>query len=152
MRRPPCNGNQPHACPVRTLAFVGSGSFGKAPTPRDLGLPGNFIGVPACLFDVAVNSVSSLTGVMLSAVSFEKLSGLFAQFPRLGAALFWSTTCDAAMYGEHLVDLGRRSAFERLAHLILELLAQLREAGLAGELSYTLPLTQELMADVLGLS
>jgi hypothetical protein len=56
------------------------------------------------------------------------------------------------MYGEHLVDLGRRSAYDRLAHLVLELLLQLRAAGLADELSYTLPLTQELMADVLGLS
>ena len=56
------------------------------------------------------------------------------------------------MHDEHLVDLGRRSAYERLAHLILELLARLRSAGLAGELSYALPLTQELMADVLGLS
>jgi CRP-like cAMP-binding protein len=118
----------------------------------NLGLPGDFIGVPACLFDVAVNSVSSLTDVVLSAVSFEKLSGLFAQFPRLGAALFWSTACDAAMYDEHLVDLGRRSAYERLAHLILEVLIRLRAAGLADELSYTLPLTQEFMADVLGLS
>lgn len=118
----------------------------------NLGLPGDLIGVPACLFDVAVNSVSSLTDVLLSPVSFEKLSSLFGQYPRLGAALFWCTACDAALYGEHLVDLGRRSAYERLAHLILELLARLRVAGLAGELSYTLPLTQEFVADVLGLS
>jgi CRP-like cAMP-binding protein len=118
----------------------------------NLGLPGDFIGVPACLFDVAVNSVSSLTEVVLSAVSFEKLSSLFGQYPRLGAALFWSTACDAAMYGEHLVDLGRRSAYERLAHLLLELLARLRTAGLASDLSYKLPLTQEFVADVLGLS
>ena len=56
------------------------------------------------------------------------------------------------MQGEHLVDLGRRSAYERLAHLLLELLVRLNAVGLAGESSYHLPLTQELMADVLGLS
>ena len=38
------------------------------------------------------------------------------------------------------------------AHLILELLARLRDVGLADELSYLLPLTQELIADVLSLS
>ncbi len=118
----------------------------------NLGLPGDLIGLPACLFDVAVNSVSTLTEVLLSSLSLEKLSSLFTQFPRLGVALFWCTACDAAMYGEHLVDLGRRSAYERLAHLILELLARLRATGLADELSYTLPLTQEFVADVLGLS
>jgi CRP-like cAMP-binding protein len=59
---------------------------------------------------------------------------------------------EAAIYGERIVDIGRRSAYERLAHLILELLARLRAVGLADELSYLLPLTQELIADVLGLS
>jgi CRP-like cAMP-binding protein len=117
-----------------------------------LGLPGDFIGLPSCLFEVAVNSVSALTEVTLSPVPFRKLFELFAQFPRVGTALFWSAACEAAMYSEHIVDLGRRSAYERLGHLILELLVRLRAVGLADELSYTLPLTQELMADVLGLS
>ncbi len=58
---------------------------------------------------------------------------------------------EAAIYGERIVDIGRRSAYERLAHLILELLVRLRAVGLADELSYLLPLTQEI-ADVLGLS
>jgi len=118
----------------------------------NLGLPGDFIGFPSCLFEVAVNSVSTLTDVEVSAVSFTTLFGLFTRFPRIGAALFWSSACDVAVQGEHLVDLGRRSAYERLAHLLLELLVRLRAVGHAGELSYKLPLTQELMADVLGLS
>jgi CRP-like cAMP-binding protein len=118
----------------------------------DLGLPGDFIGFPSCLFDVAVNSVSSLTDVEIAPVSFGNLFSVFARFPRVGTALFCSLERDLAMYGEHLVDLGRRSAYERLAHLILELLVRLRAAGLADDLSYALPLTQELMADVLGLS
>jgi CRP-like cAMP-binding protein len=118
----------------------------------NLGLPGDFIGLPSSLFDVAVNSVSALTDVVLAPVSFAKLFSLFVRFPRLGTALFWSSAREAAIYGERLVDLGRRSAYERLAHLILELLTRLRAAGLGDDNSYTLPLTQELMADVLGLS
>lgn len=118
----------------------------------NVGLPGDLIGFPSCLFEVAVNSVSSLTDIVVSPVSFIRLSGLFTLFPRVGAALFWSSACEVAMYGEHLVNLGRRSAYERLAHLILELLVRLRAVGLAGEVSYALPLTQEIMADVLGLS
>jgi CRP-like cAMP-binding protein len=118
----------------------------------NLGLPGDFIGFPSCLFEVAVNSVSSLTDVVVCPLPFRDLFNLFARFPRVGTALFWSAACETAMYGEHLVDLGRRSAYERLAHLVLELLVRLRAVGLADERSYTLPLTQELMADVLGLS
>jgi CRP-like cAMP-binding protein len=118
----------------------------------NVGLPGDLIGFPACLFETAVNSVSSLTEIEVAAVSFATLFSMFTRFPRIGAALFWSSACEIAMQGEHLVDLGRRSAYERLAHLLLELLVRLNAVGLADELSYRLPLTQELMADVLGLS
>jgi CRP-like cAMP-binding protein len=118
----------------------------------NVGLPGDLIGFPACMFETAVNSVSSLTEIEVSAISFVTLFSLFTRFPRIGAALFWSSACENAMQGEHLVDLGRRSAYERLAHLLLELLVRLNAVGLAGEFSYRLPLTQELMADVLGLS
>ena len=118
----------------------------------NLGLAGDLIGFPSCLFEVALNSVAAFTEVELAPLPFATLFSLFARFPRLGTALFWATACETAMYGEHLVDLGRRTAYERLAHLILELLVRLRAVGLAEELSYTLPLTQELMADVLGLS
>ncbi len=77
---------------------------------------------------------------------------MFRQFPRLGAALFWSTASEIARCDERLVGLGRRSACERLAHLISELLMRLRAVGLADGESFALPLTQELMADLLGLS
>jgi CRP-like cAMP-binding protein len=118
----------------------------------NVGLPGDLIGFPACMFETAVNSVSSLTEIEVAAVSFTKMFSLFTRFPRIGATLFWSSACEVAMQGEHLVNLGRRSAYERLAHLLLELLVRLKAVGLAGELSYRMPLTQELMADVLGLS
>src|SRR5215469_12101455 len=52
----------------------------------------------------------------------------------------------------HLIDVGRRSALERVAHFLLELLARLQAIGLADECSYRMPLTQELVADALGLS
>jgi CRP-like cAMP-binding protein len=72
----------------------------------NLGLPGDFIGFPSCLFEVAVNSVSSLTDVVVCPVSFRDLFDLFARFPRVGTALFWSAACEIALYGEHLVDPG----------------------------------------------
>ena len=118
----------------------------------NLGLPGDLIGLPSSLFDVAVNSVSAVTDVVIAPVPFAKLFFLFSRFPRVATALFWSSASEAAMFGEHLVNLGRRSAYQRLAHLILELMVRLRAARLGDERSYTLPLTQELMADVLGLS
>jgi CRP-like cAMP-binding protein len=68
------------------------------------------------------------------------------------AKLFWSFSSDSAVYAEHIVDLGRRSALERIAHFFLELLIRLQAVGLADERSYRIPLTQELIGDALGLS
>jgi CRP-like cAMP-binding protein len=66
--------------------------------------------------------------------------------------LFWWFSCESAIYAEHLVDLGRRSAIERVAHFLLELLVRLQSVGLAENQSYKIPLTHELIADALGLS
>jgi len=115
-------------------------------------LPGDLIGFPASFFENAVNATGSLTDVVVATVPFAALYDLFARFPRVAVVLYWMAAREAAIYGERIIDIGRRSAYERLAHLILELLTRLRAAGLAEERSYVLPLTQELIADVLGLS
>src|SRR5271169_5795597 len=69
-----------------------------------------------------------------------------------GVDRLWSFSCEAAMYAEHLIDVGRRSALERVAHFLLELLTRLQAIGLADEHSYQMPLTQDLIGDALGLS
>ncbi|HVJ31749.1 MAG TPA: Crp/Fnr family transcriptional regulator [Terriglobia bacterium] len=51
-----------------------------------------------------------------------------------------------------IVRLGRQNAYERLAHLLMELYHRLQLAGLAQDGRFFLPITQELLADTLGLS
>jgi CRP-like cAMP-binding protein len=53
---------------------------------------------------------------------------------------------------EWLVNIGRREAPERVAHILCELLLRLRAVGLADSDSYELPITQEELGDTLGLS
>ncbi len=118
----------------------------------NIAIPGDVIGFPACFFERALYSVIALTDTVVSVVPFPRLLGLFETHPRAAAAIFWSFSCEAAMYAEHLIDVGRRSSLERLGHFLLELLMRLRAVGLADEHSYQLPLTQELIADALGLS
>ena len=115
-------------------------------------LPGDFVGFPGGLFDKALYSVSSLTDSVVCAIPFDTVFDLFHRFPRLAAAMFWLTSREAALFAERLVGIGRQSAYERLAHLLLELLVRLQAVGLADARSYEMPLTQELMADALGLS
>ena len=56
------------------------------------------------------------------------------------------------MIVEHLVSIGRRSALERTAHLVLELYDRLQLVGLADGDEFDCPLNQYIMADALGLS
>jgi CRP-like cAMP-binding protein len=59
---------------------------------------------------------------------------------------------EATTYAEHIIDVGRRTPIERLSHFLLELHARLRAVRRAGLTSFALPFSQEVMADVLGLS
>jgi CRP-like cAMP-binding protein len=115
-------------------------------------LPGDFIGFPGCFFESALYSIGALTDCTVSPVSFARFLGISATLPRLGAVIFWSLSCETAMYAEHLIGVGRRSALERIAHFLLEMLTRLQAIGMAEEYSYRLPLTQEVLADALGLS
>ena len=118
----------------------------------NIALPGDFVGFPASFFETALYSITALGDAVVSWVSFATLFGLFHDHPRLAATLFCSFSCETAMYAEYLIDVGRRSALERVAHFLLELLTRLQAIGLADERSYRLPLTQELIGDALGLS
>jgi len=118
----------------------------------NIALPGDFIGFPSTFSERALYSITALSDCVVAPVPFSQLLGLFGRQPRLAAAVFWSFACEAAMYAEHLIGVGRRSALERVAHFLLELLTRLQAIGLADEHSFRMPLTQELIGDALGLS
>ena len=118
----------------------------------NFGLPGDFFGVCSSLFNVAEHSRAALTDVSVTSFPARLIAEMGRTRPEIAMAVQWASAREQAMLAEHLVSLGRRSAFERLAHLILELLNRLQLIGLAGDRSYALPLTQEILADSLGLS
>jgi CRP-like cAMP-binding protein len=115
-------------------------------------LPGDIGGVLGSFFENALYSTKALTDAVIAVIPFTRLSVLFETHPRLVTKIFWSFACETAIYAEHVIDLGRRSALERIAHFLLELLTRLQAVGLAEEASYQIPLTQELIGDALGLS
>lgn len=72
--------------------------------------------------------------------------------PALSRALWWSSLVDEAMLREWLVNIGARPAEQRVAHLFSELLLRLRAVGLVEDNRYELPVTQQDLAETLGLS
>lgn len=118
----------------------------------DFQLPGDFLGLRSVLFRTSDHNVEPITPVEASEVTQRDLLSVFAGTPRLAAAVLWAASRDEAMVVEHLVDLGRRSASERMAHFLLELNARLRLVGMADRKGFACPLSQYLLADALGLS
>jgi CRP-like cAMP-binding protein len=64
----------------------------------------------------------------------------------------WDMAIDAAVSREWMVGMGRRSAYQQVAHLLCEFLVRLKSVGLAEDDSYELQPTQEELGDALGLS
>ena len=115
-------------------------------------LPGDVIGFPVSFFDRSIYSVVAVSDLTYSICSLDAYARLCYERPQFGLALSWLAAYEAAIYAEHIVDLGRRTPLERMAHFLLELHARLLAVGRAQKTSFDLPFSQELMADVLGLS
>ena len=118
----------------------------------DFQLPGDFLGLRSILFRTADHSTEAVTRIEASEVLATDIFDSFAEAPRLATAVLWAASRDEAMVVEHLVNLGRRSAEERMAHFLLELGARLKLVGIGDKTGFDCPLTQYHLADVLGLS
>lgn len=118
----------------------------------NVSIPGDTIGYPAYFFETALYSVSALSNAVIYVISFADIASIFRDHPRVALAMFCSVARETAMFGEHLADVGWRSAYERLAHFLLEMATRLSAIGLSDGGTFDLPLTQAKLADVLGLS
>lgn len=115
-------------------------------------IPGDIPDLQSLHIHTMDHSLATLTKAIVAFIPHESLRDLTARFPNL-AAVFWrDTLIDAGIFREWLVSMGRRSAFEHVAHLFCELYLKLQAVGLAGDHRCPLPLTQTDLADALGLT
>jgi len=115
-------------------------------------LPGDVVGLPGSFLERANYSVIAVTDIRIHACSIEAYVALSYQRPQFALALSWLAAQEAAHHAEHLINTGRRTPRERLAHFLLEIHSRLETVGRAAESSFDLPFSQEVIADALGLS
>jgi len=116
-------------------------------------LPGDFIGVQQKMTDAAVHGVEALGEAWLCVFERDALWTLHARAPRVGFSVTWLAAHEEALVDDNLLSVGRRSAAERVATLLVHLFR--RAAALmpdAGANGVPFPLTQQHIADALGLS
>jgi CRP-like cAMP-binding protein len=115
-------------------------------------LPGDLLGLQAAMFDVAQHGIEALTDVQLCLLPRRKVWALFERMPGLAFDLAWLGSREEGYVDENLTGVGRRSAAERAAALIIMLYKRARALGLVTEGAFAFPLTQQHIADALGLS
>lgn len=115
-------------------------------------MPGDFLAFNAILFSRSDFELRCKTDVHAYRISGDALSNALGRDPALSALLFWINGQEESMLSERIVSLGRRSARQRTAHVLCELIARVEIIkGPQGE-SFSIPLSQDDFADILGIS
>ena len=115
-------------------------------------LPGDLPDLQSLRFGATDAGVAAVSGCVVGYLPYDALSRLCSQHPSLADVLWRETLLQAAILREGLLNVGRRNALTRLAHLMCEMVVRHRVAGLTSDHGCDLPLTQMVLADALGLS
>ncbi|UPK33556.1 Crp/Fnr family transcriptional regulator [Bradyrhizobium sp. 186] len=115
-------------------------------------LPGETCDAHAYLLSTIDHSISTVTAVTYAEIKRARFEKLLAGDRTLSEAFMCETLLNNAIQREWAINLGRRVALERVAHLFCEIYERLRPVGLVDGNSCALPVTQMDLADATGLS
>jgi CRP-like cAMP-binding protein len=98
------------------------------------------------------HNVTTMVRSRVGFIQHQHLLEVCEAYPRIAGALWRDTLIDAAIFREWMVGLGRRTARQRVAHVLCEMAERSNAVGLSSDHSYPLPVTQAELGDALGLS
>lgn len=117
-----------------------------------LQVPGDFIDLQNIHLLESDHDVLALTDVVVGEVAIKHLQELAVERPAIGKAMWIDGLIEGSISREWLLNIGRRDARARMAHLLCEFSARLRATYLYTTRSFGLPMTQEQLGDALGLT
>ena len=117
-----------------------------------LHIPGDALDFQNLFLDVSDHSLQMLTRAEVAFTTIRDLQLLARQRPAVGHAILVKILVEASIFREWVLNIGRRDARMRVAHLLCELGVRLDAEGLAQDYGYELPMTQEQLADAVGLT
>lgn len=116
-------------------------------------LPGAVIGILPSWRAQSTFGAQALTDAVVSVIPTSMITSLSRKEPEITMRLAQSLARDCSLAFEHLTSVGRRSARERIAHLLLELFTRYRAQWPGNRIEeMVLPLTQEQIGDATGLT
>jgi CRP-like cAMP-binding protein len=115
-------------------------------------MKGDIVDLQNSFLGIADHSVQVLTDSLVAFIPREAVKKLAFDRPNVGMAMWHDTLVDGSIFREWIANVGRRDAQARIAHLLCEFSLRLKVAGLGEETNYELPMTQEQLADCVGLT
>lgn len=115
-------------------------------------ITGEMVDLQNSLLQKADHSVQMLTESKVALIRREEVLELAMKRPMVARAMWMDTLVDASIFREWIVNVGRRDARTRIAHLLCEFSLRLKVAGLGENNHYELPMTQEQLGDATGLT
>jgi CRP/FNR family transcriptional regulator, anaerobic regulatory protein len=115
-------------------------------------LPGELMGVKSMLLERQPDTIECLTDVTVRTIEQRRLFKLITDDPGVCARVMFQLAENERQVHNWLAALGRGKADQRIATLLLDLHGRLYRAGLANGEAFKIPMTQEQIADHLGLT
>jgi len=115
-------------------------------------LPGDLIGLQGSVMGEMQHSVEALSPMLLCVFQRGELHDLYRNHPGLAYDITWLASREERMLDENLLSVGRRSALERCAYLLAFICKRAAGVGFSGRKPIVIPITQQHVADTLGLS
>jgi CRP-like cAMP-binding protein len=104
------------------------------------------------LLGTADHNLQALNHIEVALIRVEAIQEIAFARPAIGRAMWFQTLVEASIFREWTLNVGRRDARTRAAHLLCEFALRLEAAGLGEKAGYELPMTQDQLADALGLT
>jgi CRP-like cAMP-binding protein len=115
-------------------------------------MKGDLLDLQNSLLGIADHNVQMLTSGEVAMIPVEAIRELVFSHPEVGMAMWFETLVEAAIFREWVLNVGRRDARTRIAHLLCEFALRLELAELGKQTAYELPITQEQLADAVALT
>jgi CRP-like cAMP-binding protein len=113
---------------------------------------GDLLDVQHLLLDQADHNVQVITEATLAWIAKAELIRVAWERPAIGKALWRSSLVDSSIFREWVLNVGRRNAKTRIAHMLCEFVARCEAAGLETKHGFQLPMTQQQIADATGMT
>ena len=142
-----------HACLVVAgiVGQFGQNTEGKRQITA-LHIPGDMADLHSVVQPVPTSALQALSVASILRVPHQALRAVTGRYPAIAEALWRDCMVDGSILAQWVVNVGRKDARQRVAHLLCEMAVRLHAAPAQGEVLFPFAVTQEQLADATGLT